>query len=304
LWLEVEKSEANTHWVAEQLALAAGIPVRDVGYAGLKDRHGVTTQWFSVGLQEARNPDWEQWAIQGVVLLNAHRHNRKLKRGALNGNRFRIVVRELEGDTRELERRIEVVGRNGVPNYFGPQRFGINGDNVARGMRWLGHGGRISRNKRSIYLSSIRSFLFNTVLGDRVKNGNWNRLVDGEIAILNGRQSCFACSLPDEELEARCDEFDIHPSGPLPGRGGLQPEREALSMERAALVDQQEMIAALEKVGARAERRALRLLPEKLHYSLEGDVLTLSFTLLPGQYATTLLRELVTCSDGGHIPES
>jgi tRNA pseudouridine13 synthase len=304
LWIEVEKRGANTHWVAEQLAAAAGIPARDVGFAGMKDRHGITSQWFSVALQEARNPEWDNWQIQDVSFLQVQHHNRKLKRGALKGNRFEIVVRELEGNIEGLEQRLEQVRKSGVPNYFGPQRFGFHGSNVLRGMNWLQHGGRLPRNKRSIYISSVRSFLYNHVLARRVDLSNWNRILDGEIAMLNGSHSVFPCVMPDPELSRRCDEFDIHPTGPLPGSGGMRPEQEAGVLEDEVLAGHSAMVEALTNNGARAERRSLRLVPEGLQFDLNGASLSLSFGLPAGNYATTLLRELVTCDGDGHIPES
>jgi len=303
LWLEVQKRGANTNWVAEQLAKCAGVPSRDVGFAGMKDRHGVTTQWFSVPLQEARQRDWREWRIADVEFLQAKHHNRKLKRGALKGNRFDIVVRDLEGGTAGLESRVERVRREGIPNYFGPQRFGFNGSNVPRGMHWLEHGGRLPRNKRSIYISAVRSFLFNQVLARRVEMRNWNSILDGEIAMLNGSHSVFPCTMPDEELAHRCAAFDIHPTGPLPGSGGMRPERDAGRIEEEALTGHRAMIAALEKADARAERRSLRLVPEDLRFELQDDSLRLTFGLAAGNYATSLLRELVSCDGDGHIPE-
>jgi hypothetical protein len=157
LWLEIRKRGANTQWVAGQLAAAAGVPLRDIGFAGMKDRHAVTTQWFSVGLQEAARADWTTWDIPDVALLHAHRHSRKLQRGALRGNRFLIVVRHLRGDVVDLEERLNALAERGAPNYFGPQRFGRDGANVERAVRWLEAGGRIKRSQRSLYLSAARS---------------------------------------------------------------------------------------------------------------------------------------------------
>ena len=148
----------------------AGAAVRDVGYAGMKDRRGVTTQWFSVGLQEAANDDWARWEIPGVTIQRAARHGRKLQRGALKGNRFRITLRDLRGEASAVEERLSMLADQGLPNYFGPQRFGRNGDNAERGARWLERGGRISRGQRGIYLSAVRSYLFNEVLAERLIN--------------------------------------------------------------------------------------------------------------------------------------
>jgi tRNA pseudouridine13 synthase len=293
LWLEVQKRGANTRWVAERLAQAAGAKPREVGFAGMKDRHAVTTQWFSIGLQEAGNADWQSWQIPGVTILQALRHRRKLQTGALRGNRFRILLRHLEGPLEGLEERCQRLAGAGFPNYFGAQRFGRDGGNVGRGARWLERGGRISRGERSIYLSAVRSYLFNLVLAERVRQGSWNRLLDGDVAMLDGSRSLFPCELPDEVLERRCAAFDIHPSGPLPGRGGVPAAREALALECDALQAQQGLVESLDKAGVTADRRSLRVLPAELRWSLGEDGLALAFSLPPGAYATSLLRELV-----------
>jgi tRNA pseudouridine13 synthase len=144
-WLWVEKNGANTDWVAGQLAQLAGCQAREAGYAGLKDRHALTR------------------------ILEATRSRRKIQRGALEGNRFRIVVRDLEGCTEALDDTLRLISEQGVPNYFGPQRFGFDGQNVTRAAIWLASPRRLSRQKRSLYLSAIRSFLFNQVLAERVR---------------------------------------------------------------------------------------------------------------------------------------
>lgn len=298
LWLEIEKTGANTDWVAAQLARAAGAPRRDIGYAGLKDRDAVTRQWFSVGLQEADRDDWRSWSIEGVTVIAAHRHERKLHRGALRGNRFRLIVRDLRGDARDLEARLQAIATRGVPNYFGPQRFGHGGRNVERAMHWLEHGGRIRRPTRGIYLSALRSLLFNRVLSARVVDGSWDRLLDGDIAQLDGSRALFECTLPDDTLVSRCAEFDIHPTGPLPGRGGKRPARESAACEERILDPDRSLIEALERAGLDAARRSLRLVPRGFEWSQDGATLELAFELPAGGYATTVLRELVCVADG------
>lgn len=294
LWLEIEKRNANTDWVARQLASLAGVTGRDIGYAGMKDRRGVTTQWFSVALQEARDPDWKNWEVTDARILQARFHSRKLKRGALSGNRFRIVVRKLEGRSDDLGDRLQRVSEQGAPNYFGPQRFGHAGRNVAQGVNWLEHGGRLPRNKKSIYLSSVRGFLFNRVVSRRVELGNWNRIVDGDIASLDGSRSTFSCRMPDPELSRRCDEFDIHPSGPLPGGGEIQIAQEAAEIEESVLAPYETLVGSMARAGLKAARRALRLVPKGIEWEHDGRVLILKFELAPGAYATSVLRELVT----------
>ena len=292
LWLEVEKRNANTHWVAERLAAAAGIHPRDVGYAGMKDRRAVTSQWFSVALQDASSTDWISWNIPYARVLQGRMHGRKLKRGALKGNRFRVVIRDLAGDLEGLEERLRSVAVSGVPNYFGPQRFGHGGRNVERGIRWLEPSQPFGDQPRS-------SDLFNRVLSARVEQGNWNRIVDGDVAILDGSRSLFACGMPDAELERRCVGFDIHPTGPLPGKGGrLLAERAALEIETTALAVCEPVISGLTAAGLEAARRSLRLYPAGFDWAWEGTDLVLSFELPAGGYATGVLRELVSTAEG------
>lgn len=294
LWLEVRKRDVNTSWVAARLAEQAGVPARDVGYAGMKDRRAVTTQWFSVGLQEAANGDWADWDIPGVSILQGVRHGRKLRRGAHRGNRFRLRLRDLQGAGSDLEGRLKALADTGLPNYFGHQRFGRAGANAERGARWLAEGGRVSRGQRSIYLSAVRAYLFNLVLAERVRRGSWDRLIDGDLALLNGSRSTFSCSLPDATLERRCADFDIHPTGPLPGRGGTGAARAAAEIERAVMQPFEAVVAALHCAGVDADRRSLRVRPAGLSGEFDGADLLLEFTLPPGAYATAVLRELVS----------
>lgn len=301
LWLELEKRNANTNWVAGQLAQAAGAAARDVGFAGMKDRRGVTSQWFSIALQEADNADWESWNIPDVTILQGKLHGRKLKRGALKGNRFRITLRQVTGEPGELEQRLQQVAEQGVPNYFGPQRFGHGGLNVQRGAHWLTHGGRLPRNKKSIYLSSVRSYLFNQVLSERVGEANWNLLIDGDVAVLDGSRSLFPCELPDPELQGRCAEFDIHPTGPLPGDGGrVLPAGPAEALEQAVLHQDNPLLESLQSQRIESGRRSLRVRPAGLAWQWQGpdSDLVLEFELPPGAYATSVLRELVSTEPG------
>jgi len=297
LWLWVEKRSANTDWVARELAKIACCPHRDVGYAGLKDRHAVTRQWFSVPASDDTGQQFADIAVEGVKVLEHHRHTRKLKRGTLDGNRFQLVIRELQGDTGQLEQRLQKTCTNGVPNYFGPQRFGHGGRNVEKGLDLLTKRVRLQRNKRSIYLSALRSFLFNHVLAGRVRSGTWNTMIDGDLAMLNGTQSIFPCEIADKEIEERCKRLDIHPTGPMPGENGTQPMGSAAELEKEVLQGWPELLEVLVSQRVQASRRALRLFPAELEWNIAGDDLELAFTLPPGAYATTVLRELVLVTE-------
>lgn len=293
LWLWVEKRSANTDWVAKELARVAACPVRDVGYAGLKDRHAITRQWFSVPATIATRENLASAGIEGVNILASCKHTRKLKRGTLNGNRFHLKIRDFTGDVTETGQRLVQIRAGGVPNYFGPQRFGHNGQNVEKGFSLLSQRARLSRNKKSIYLSAIRSFLFNQVLAERVRRGNWAVILDGELAMLDGTQSIFPCEIPDTAIEDRCRHLDIHPTGPMPGEKGTQPTGAAAEIEQSVLQNWPQLTGFLVSQRVEASRRALRLYPAELEWSFTGGDMELAFVLPPGTYATTVLREIL-----------
>jgi tRNA pseudouridine13 synthase len=292
-WLWVEKNGANTDWVAGRLARMLGCQHRDIGYAGLKDRHAVTWQWFSVPVGDDAKPDWDHVDIEGVQLIEARRSTRKIRRGALEGNRFRIIARHLEGDPQRLEESLQFVANRGVPNYFGPQRFGHDGGNVVRGAAWLAAPGRLPRHKRSLYLSAVRSFLFNEVLADRVRQGNWDQILPGELVMLDGSRSFFESDPADGDLPRRCREFDVHPSGPLPGRPDKQASGLAFQLEQTVLARWPGWPEALEVARVDAARRSLRLVPKELSWHISPDKLELVFFLPAGAFATSVLREII-----------
>ncbi len=293
--VQVRKRGMNTPDVARILARHAGAASRDVGYAGLKDRHAVTSQWFSVPLAGKPEPDWSALNNEQLTVLAAQRHQRKLRRGALTGNRFSIVLREVHGDWAALPARLQKIIDEGVPNYFGEQRFGH--DNVARARRMLAGELQVrDRFERGIYLSALRSYLFNAVLARRVAQDSWRSALAGEVMLLAGSRSFFVAETVDETLLRRLAEQDIHPSGPLWGRGESPARGAARSVEDAVLADYDEDREALVRGGLDMERRSLRLLPRGVEWSRDADdVLRVGFELPAGCYATVVLRELVNC---------
>ena len=297
LWLWVEKRSANTDWVAKQIAGVVSCPPRDVGYAGLKDRHAITRQWFSVPATPATQKLLENAEIEGVKVLKSRNHARKLKRGTLDGNRFQLRIRQFTDEEGQTEGRLEKIRASGVPNYFGPQRFGHRGQNVERGFRLLQQGARIPPNKRSIYISAIRSYLFNQVLAERVRRGDFNSIIDGDLAMLDGTQSIFPCENPDSDIEDRASRLDIHPTGPMPGEKGTQPTGSAADMEQDVLNNWPQLIEVLKAQRVQASRRALRLYPAGLRWKFGDGDLVLNFVLPPGAYATTVLREILVVTD-------
>lgn len=273
--LYLQKTGANTEWVAEQLAAFAGVPARDVGYAGMKDRHAITRQWFSV--PRWNSPDWGQWVIDGVEVCSVTRHARKLRRGVHRSNRFEIVLREFSPfDARALDERMAQIRTLGVPNYFGEQRFGRQGNNLRLADQWAG-GKRLSRPKRSLAISTVRAYVFNQALAERVESNTWQHLLSGDKANLAGTASVFDVDTVDDTLRRRCLEQDIHPTIVLAGEGsGIAPSRWQSALD-----------------GARVEEghRSLRLVPEDVDYSVEDATVTVRFVLPKGAFATAVLRE-------------
>jgi len=295
VWLWVRKRNANTPWVAEQLAAFAGVHPRQVSYAGLKDRHAVTQQWFSVQLPGHSMPDWDAMDEPTFTVLRYARHARKLRRGALRGNAFRICIHDLQADPAALEARLQLLAAGGVPNYFGEQRFGREGGNLRTAdMLFRNPARRLGRNKRSLALSAARSYLFNRVLSERVAAGSWNQPLSGDAMQLQGSHSFFVALEVDAALQARVQAGDVHPTGPLHGRGVPPVAGDALALETRVLSAYPDWLRGLEAAGLKQERRALRLPVTELRWQqLAADQLVLEFSLPAGAYATSVLRELV-----------
>jgi tRNA pseudouridine13 synthase len=299
LWLWVEKRECNTVEVAGRLADAAGVHPRQVSFGGLKDRNAVTRQYFSIHLPGRDDPDHAAWDLEGIHILKSSRSSRKIKRGRLKANRFVLRIRDLDGDPDILVERLATVREQGVPNGFGEQRFG--GNNIARAHA-LFRGElrrKPSKSKRGFYLSAARSLVFNKVLAERLRRGDWHQLIDGDLAVLDGSRSFFAADAADPEQIRRCAELDIHPSGPLAGRGETPATGEVAAIEQAVFAQEAELVEGLAKFGMQQERRALRMRVKDLEWSFpEPGMLELTFELRTGSYATSVLRELVDYREG------
>jgi tRNA pseudouridine13 synthase len=299
--LKVRKRNANTVWVARELARAAGCRSADVGYAGLKDRRAVAVQWFSVPRPQAR-VNWQDLRGAEFEVLEAHEHTRKLPRGALAGNEFAVRVRAAGGDGAELAARLaprlEAVAGRGVPNYFGPQRFGHEGANLTRAADLP----RLGKSERGLVLSAVRSVIFNTVLAKRVRAGNWDRLLGGDLANLDRRGSVFVVPPEgaDETLAARCARLEIHPTGPLWGEGSPPTAGKVLALESRVADSLGPYAALCVAAGMAQERRALRFSAHDLSCAPEPQGVVLRFRLGRGCFATTLLRELITTA--GEVP--
>ncbi len=302
LLLTLEKRGMNTAFVARLLAQWAGVDERAVGYAGLKDRHALTTQRFSVQLPGRTDPDLAALEMagegdgQGLRVLGAVRHSRKLPRGALAGNRFALTLRDVVGAPEAIEARLQAIATRGVPNYFGEQRFGHGGGNVPRALAmFAAPRRRVARDQRAMLLSAARSAVFNRVLAARVTAGDWAEGLEGEVWMLDGSRSVFGPEPWSDALAARAATLDIHPTGPLWGRGAPRAVAAAAERECAALDDDEAraLCAGLEHAGLSQERRATRVLPRDVQWRRHDDgVLHVAFGLPAGSYATAVLAEL------------
>lgn len=283
IWLDVEKNGANTAFVAEQLAAAAGVKEWDVGYAGLKDRYAITRQWFSIYFPKGETPDLTQLQHPEFKVLSQSRHVKKLRPGDLQGNRFRIVLREVNGDRDAIEANLKAVASQGAPNYFGAQRFGHDGGNVEQGRAMLAREIRVRNpKKKGIYLSAVRSFVFNEVLALRIQQGLWGKTLAGDVM----------------------DEAGL-PTGPLWGRGRVSTTDEAQALENGVAERNASLCDGMEHAGLDQQRRALVASPLDMSWEWpQADQLVLTFSLPAGNYATSLLNEILRTTEPERNTES
>ena len=296
LYLRLRKCGDNTEFVARELANLAGCRSFDVGFCGLKDRHAVTSQWFSLYRpgQSAEDAGFLRQVAERWQVLSACRRPRKLRRGEHSGNGFVIVLRDLEDPHEAINSALDRLKERGAPNYFGPQRFGHGGANLDRAAA-MGPSAMDSRSrsggpvrkgknragrapsKNVLYFSAARSWLFNEVLAERVVDGSWLTPLAGDPG------------LPDDES---------FPTGPLWGDGGTSASDDLEALERRVVARAPDLVQLFSTTRMKPERRALVIRPADLAWQWgEADSLQLEFTLAPGQYATTLLNDIFELED-------
>lgn len=295
LLLQIEKTGQNTQFIARELARLTGLRVRDISYAGLKDRHAVTRQWFCFKWPIKQALDWQSWQLEGAQILQVVRHYRKLRLGALKRNHFTLRLRRVTELSALLDR-VPLLAQ-GVPNYYGEQRFGINGGNLALAERLFGGESIPDRQIRGLALSASRSFLFNQVIAARISEQLFDQLLSGDVVQLNGSGSIFTLDTVTPELQQRLAGRDIHLTAPLVGLGKEMVQTEAAAFEQRVLQPWQSWQQALQLLRVQAGRRSMRLLPEQLTVATDGDTVQLSFALPAGCFATSVLRELVNYRD-------
>ncbi len=333
LWLHIQKSGMNTAYLAKLLSEWAEIPLRDVGFSGLKDRHALTTQWFSLRIPKKQLPDSEFAPVdiganESITILEQQWHNKKLNRGTHRANQFIITLRDIEFagfDTpspsseqllsakQAVEQHLMTISQSGVPNYFGPQRFGRSGNNIREALSLFarpvpearppsnkGKRKRVPREQNTMELSAARSLIFNEILAARVRDGSWNKGLAGEVFNLDGSGSIFASDEIDDTLRARLESGDIHPTAVMWGTGNEKVSGKAAAMEADTVAHSPlltQLATGLEQRDIKAQRRALRLPIEALSWEWQdtedSQILILNFTLTTGSFATSVLASLV-----------
>lgn len=325
LWLHIQKMGMNTAYLAKLLAEWADIPLRDVGYSGLKDRHALTTQWFSLRIPKKQLPPTifapaDLGDDESVQILAQHWHHKKLGRGAHRANQFIITLRDVQLAASSLNaeqqliaeqkiaKHLDHISQMGVPNYFGPQRFGHGGNNIKEALRLFAESPKDkgkTKNKRkrapqehhTMALSAARSLIFNEILATRVRDGSWNTGIAGEVFNLNGSGSIFASDEIDDSLGARLIEGDIHPTAPLWGVDNDKVSGSAAALENEVIQQNPvltQLAAGLVQRDIKAQRRALRLPIEDLKWQWQdAQTLILRFSLPTGSFATSVLAALV-----------
>jgi tRNA pseudouridine13 synthase len=315
LFVRFTKRDLTTDHVVRALAEGAGVALRDVGVAGLKDKVGVTTQTVSLPVPKVGRESFDErvlaLVIPGVVIHEARRHGNKLKTGHLAGNRFQIVVRGIARDRLDdVVRALERAGREGIPNAFGEQRFGREHDNAERALAWLtgrGAGPRDPRKKRFLW-SALQSALFNVVLDRRVEDGTWRTPLLGDLLKKTDSGGLFPCT--DEVADrARADRGEVSPTGPMYGTKMREPTGRPAELERAVYLERLGSGFDLGRTAPFGEgtRRALRLgieavtarpleVPhpqEGVHGAEQDAALLVCFVLPKGAYATSVLGAAV-----------
>lgn len=289
--VKVRKTNANTLFVGEKLAQFCGVSARNMGYAGLKDRHAVTEQWFCIQMPGKATPDFSQFSLEGVEILDVTRHHRKIRTGSLEGNFFEILLRNAE-ETDTLKVRLKNLEFCGFPNYFTEQRFGRDGHNLTEAMRWAKGEIQVKdRKKRSFYLSAARSEVFNLVVSERIKMGLATQILPNDIVQLEGSHSWFSADEQQDlnQLQVRLENRDILLTAPLIG----EKNHLACDLENQIVTQHSELQHLMKQERMNATRRPLLMFPQQFRWQFEPEGLRLNFYLPAGSYATALVRELV-----------
>lgn len=294
LMVRIRKTGENTAFVANELAKACGVKSKDVSWAGLKDRHAVTEQWLSVHLPKGEMPDFSAFLAQypSIEIVATDRHNKKLRPGDLIGNEFVVTLSEVT-DVAEVVSRLEKIIQTGVPNYFGSQRFGHDGNNVDEARRWGRDNVRTrNQNKRSLYLSAARSWIFNAIVSSRIEQGAFEQVLEGDL-LQASNELLLVDSVDSAEVNEKVKAGDYLITAAMAGDNALPTQAQALLLEQPQLDAEPDLMALIRGNRMRHDRREIALKAQDLSWQVNGDEVTLRFALDSGCFATSIVRELV-----------
>ncbi|CAK4070993.1 tRNA pseudouridine synthase D [Vibrio sp. 16] len=294
LMVRVRKTGENTSFVANELAKACGVKSKDVSWAGLKDRHAVTEQWLSIHLPKGDTPDFSSFLAQypSIEILETTRHNKKLRPGELAGNQFVVTLSEVS-DVDDVVKRLESIAQTGVPNYFGSQRFGNQGNNIEEARRWGKENVRTrNQNKRSMLLSAARSWIFNRIVSARIEQGVFNQAIIGDLvqtptSLVQVEENAL------DEVNRTLLAGNAELTAAMAGDNALPTQAQALELEQPHLDAEPDLMALIRGNRMRHDRRAISLKAQDFSWQTENDCVTLQFSLDAGCFATSIVRELV-----------
>jgi len=295
-FLLVEKTGLSTPELITRIAHDYSLHPRLVGHSGLKDKHARTSQWLSLHLPGKSLPAPKS-AVDGYRILRQARHHRKLRPGTHKFNAFELCLREVNKLPDQTIAQIKLITRQGFANYFGAQRFGRRQDNVKQALAQLANR-KLQRSRKSILLSSLRSYLFNQVLARRISLGHWDKPLAGDVFMLRGSHSIFKDEISDDLL-ARYQQLDIASSASLYGTGRNQISDEARVIEEQIFAQHEDITDCLDRQGTKLQMRALRTVVDGFNYDYDAEKrnLWLKLTLPAGSYVTTMLEHFIDLKD-------
>lgn len=295
LMVKIRKTGENTMFVANELARYCGVKSKDIGWAGLKDRHAITEQWLSIHLAKSDMPDFADFEAQypTIQILETAKHNKKLRAGDLQGNRFEITLSEVS-DVESVKQRLARIVESGVPNYYGAQRFGRDGNNIAEAKRWGRDNVRTrNQNKRSMYLSSARSWIFNQIVSSRIDQDCFSTVLLGDILEVKDKMTTPVNEAEYEQSQQNVLDGIASITASLAGDNALPTLLDALALEQVIIDSEPDLMALIRGNRMRHDRRNILLLPTDLQYTTNDSEVTLSFSLTSGCFATSITRELI-----------
>ncbi len=306
LFVSITKKNKTTREIQQELAKLLGLKPRHIGCAGMKDKYAVTTQVFSIKTGKLSEEKIKAVckAIEenlGVKVRWAKLHKNKLRTGHLLGNKFSILITEIKIEKNEAKERVkkilDIIKRTGLPNFYGPQRFGVRGENIKKGLEII-KGKRRIKNKwvRRLLLSAYQSYLCNLYLAERLRHSLFDKIMKGDIAKKYETGGMFVVENVERE-QKRYEAKEISFTAPIYGKKMWWPKYDALKFEKEVLEKSDVTIEELEMVNASGTRRTGRIFPQGLRARFTDKGLKLSFFLPKGSFATVLLREIMKIPD-------